>query len=106
MAFKTVNLVDMQTVDAFIETHLGRPWSLGQNGFFGQEELVQFEVWPDPDATAVVEEWLASPPARCPGRLNQPGYAESVNICTDEILDELCNRGLLPEENLWVYVWW
>lgn len=106
MPFQAINLVDVRAVDSFIETHLGRPWDLQQNGFYGQEMLVQFDPWPDPDAAAVVAEWLASPPAQCPGRLDQPGFAESVSISTDEILNELCNRGLLPEEKLWVWVWW
>lgn len=106
MPFKVVNLVDQRAVDSFIETHLERPWSLQQNGFFGQETLVQFDPWPEPEATAIVEEWLASPEVPCPGRLNQEGFGESVHISTDEILNELCNRELLPEEKLWVWVWW
>lgn len=93
-------------LNAFIEQHLGRPWSLQQNGEYGQETIHHFEVFPRPEVSTVVEAWLASPPAGCPGRLNQPGYAESVEIGTDQILCELCNRGLLPEGDLTVHVWW
>jgi len=104
--FKEVQLIWCAQLDKYIEEQLGRPWSLQQNGMYGQEQLVCFEVWANPDATAKVEEWLASPPADCPGRLNQPGYAESVQIGTYDILNELCNRGLFPEGDINVHVWW
>jgi hypothetical protein len=108
MKFKAVNLVHDMVLDAYIEEHLGRPWSMQQNGMISQDMLTQWEVWPDrghgiPERVAA---WLASPPANCPGRLDQPGYAESVEIYTDDILKELCHRGLLPEGDMYVHVWW
>lgn len=103
---RNIELVWYQDLDKFIELHLGRPWNLQQNGMFGQDTIHPFEVYPDPEATGVVQEWLDSPPAQCPGRLNQPGFAEDVEIGTGTILCELCNRGLLPEGNLNVHVWW
>lgn len=104
--FKEAQLVWMKDLDNYIEQCLGRPWSLGQNGVYGQEELASFEVWPNPEATAIVEEWLSSPAAKCPGRLEQPGYGEDVDIITEDILQELCNRGLFPEGDVTVHVWW
>lgn len=107
LPYKTINLVWDSDLDNFIEKHLGRKWSLQQNGdMYGQDTITSFEVFPDPDATTQVEEWLSSPPAGCPGRLNQPGFAESVDIYTETILNELCNRGLLPEGDLDVHIWW
>lgn len=103
---KMVGIVKDRDLDAFIEQCLGRPWCLQQNGFFPNESLQYLEVGPNPEATAKVEEWLASPPAQCPGRVNQPGFAEDVEIYTETILSELCNRGLLPEGDLTVHVWW
>jgi hypothetical protein len=103
---RTVELIDMRNLDAYIEKHLGRAWSLQQNDYLGNETLTSYEVWPDPEATAVVEAWLASPPVGGVGRVDQPGYGESVKIYTCEILNELCNRGLLPEGDLTVHVWW
>lgn len=104
--FKEVQLIWDSDLDDYIEAQLGRPWSLQQNGMYGQEQIVSYEVFPNPEVTAVVEEWLASPPAGAPGRLNQPGFAESVDISTDEILQELCNRDLFPEGDITVHVWW
>lgn len=103
---KTVELIWDSDLDDYIEEQLGRPWSLQQNAMFGQAEIHPFEVFPDPEVTAKVEEWLASPPAGAPGRLHQPGYAESVDIYTCEILNELCNRGLFPQGDITVHVWW
>jgi hypothetical protein len=116
---KTVELVWSHHLDAFIEQHLGRVWSTQQNDYYGQETLVSFEVYPDPDDTAVVQAWIDSPPAMFPGRLDQNEPAgehwgaapdatlgESVDIYTGQILNELCNRGLLPEGDLMVHVWW
>lgn len=104
--YSEVKLIWSSILDVYIEHNLGRPWSLGQNGEYGQEELATFEVYPNPEATAVVEAWLASEPAKCPGRLGQPDYGESVNIVTEEILQELCNRDLFPEGDIMVHVWW
>jgi hypothetical protein len=106
LPYKHVELVWSHDLDAYIEQHLGRPWSLQQNGMFGQETLVSYEVWPNPEVRTVVEAWLGSAPAKFPGRLNQPGFAEDVEISTDELLQELCNRDLLPEGDLIVHVWW
>lgn len=103
---RTLEVVWDHDLNAYIETHLGRPWSIQQNGFLGQETFHTYEVWPNPGDTAVVEQWLASPPAQCPGRLNQPGFGELVDIVNDNLFNELCNRGLLPEGDLFIHVWW
>lgn len=103
---RTIDLVWYQDLNEFIELHLGRPWNLAQNGEFGQDTIHSFEVYPDPLVTAKVQEWLDSPRCQCPGRLHQAGFAEDVDIYTTEILGELCNRGLLPEGELNVHVWW
>ncbi len=107
LPYKTIDLIWSHDLDSYIEKHLGRPWSLGQNGDgYGQETITTFEVYRDSAATIEVEEWLSSPPANCPGRVNQPGFAESVEIYTETILNELCNRGLLPEGGINVHSWW
>lgn len=115
---KTVQIIWDHDLDAYIEAKLGRKWSLQQNGEDGQETLTYFEVFPDPEATAKVQAWLDSPEVPCPGRVNgmnwetgiftpeQPGFAEWVYISTTDILNELCNRGLLPEGDYTVHVWW
>lgn len=116
---RTVDLVWSANLDAYIRQHLGRDWSLQQNSHFGQETLVPFEVYPDPEDTEAVQAWIDSPPAMFPGRLDQnepagehwgaaPGatLGESVDIYTGQILNELCNRGLLPAGDLMVHVWW
>lgn len=105
---KTVTTVWSHDLDQYIEKHFGRPWSLGQNDpeGAGQDTLTAFEVYPDPESTMPVQAWLDSPPAKIPGRLNQEGVAESVDIYTADILNELCNRGLLPEGDLTVHIWW
>lgn len=99
-------LIEHASLDKYIEKCLGRPWSLQQNEMAGQNELVSFEVWPDPDAAGPVQDWLESPPAGCPGRLEQPGYGEDIEIYTGQILNELCNRSLLPEGDYTVKAWW
>lgn len=107
LSYKTVQLIWSHDLNNYIEEKLSRPWSLGQNDSdCGQDSLLFFEVWPDPEATAIVQAWLDSPPAQCPGRLNQPGFGESVDIYTEDILKELCNRELLYEGDLNVHVWW
>lgn len=115
---KTVVTVWDSDLDKYIEAKLGRAWSLQQNGEYSQDTVTQFEVFPDPEATAKVQAWLDSPVVPCPGRVDgmdwktgiftpeQPGFAESVYIGTSDILNELCNRGLLPEGDLTVNVWW
>jgi hypothetical protein len=109
---KTEQLIWNSDLDAFIEKHYGRPWSMQQNGMFGQMELVPFEVGFEPDnkysieSVARVQAWLESPIPEIPGRLDQPGVAESVDIYTDDILRDLCRRGLLPEGEYTIHVWW
>ena len=79
-----------------------------------------FEVAKDPEATAAVQAWLDSPRVEFVGRRHgsQEGTAtwnkkdpsrplvEQVPIYTHQILNELCNRDLLPEGDLMVHVWW
>lgn len=110
-------------LDDYIETHLGRPWSLQQNGEHGQDTVQVYEVGPYADflpeeaqaKKARVEAWLASPQVAFAGRLGQKGTASwmpdnrplaEVEVYTDDILCELCERGLLPPGNLRVQVWW
>lgn len=97
---KTVDLVFVSDLDSYIEKHLGRPWRTQQDRLDGQDTLRVLEVAPDSGATAKVEEWLASP---------VPEYSlwsrdEVLN--TEDLLSELCNRGLLPEGSLYVHIWW
>jgi hypothetical protein len=107
-------IVRRQAIDDLIEATFGRPWSMGQNDSFHNDSVTWFEVGPDPEATAKVQEWLASQPSSIPGRLNQPGnsyrtgmsIAETVEIYTDTLLSELCNKGILPEGDMQVYVSW
>lgn len=108
-------IVDHSNLDKFIEETFGREWSLGQNDQSPNDSISYFEVYKDPEATAKVQEWLDSPPASIPGRLNQPGecgwkpghtIAETVDIGTWTILCEMCNRGILPEGDMTVYVSW
>lgn len=106
LAVRTVQLIDDQSLDQYIERMLGRPWRLQQNGMDGQDTLTYFEVFPDPEATARVAKWLTSPPARISGRVGQGAVGESVNISTADILNELCNRRLLPEGDMTVHVRW
>lgn len=114
---ETWEIVRDSVLDAFIESTFGRPWTLQQNGeYLSNDSITYFEVYPDPDATAKVEEWLASRPASFPGRIDQKGdctwndsgnsLGEDVDIYTHDILSELCNRGLLPEGDMTVYVSW
>lgn len=100
-------VVPDKKLDELIKATFGREWSLQQNGEPDHNgSMTYFEVCLDPEVTATVEEWLASPPAGCPGRLHQPGFAESVDIYTSELLAELCNRGILPEGDMKVFVSW
>lgn len=96
-----ISLIWNSDLDKYIEHHLGRPWKLQQeNGCYGQETLRVLEVFPDPDATAKVEEWLASP---------VPAYGiwtREEEMDTETLLSELCNRGLLAEGDLYVHIWW
>lgn len=97
---KKIDLVFVDDLDAYIEEHLGRPWRTQQEFMDGQDTLRTLEVFPDPDATAKVEEWLASPvPA---WKL----WSREEVLHTEILLSELCNRGLLPEGNLYVHIWW
>lgn len=99
--YANISLIWDHDLDAFIGHHLGRPWSLQQEGdMYGQNTLRTFEVFPDPEATAQVEQWLASP---------VPKYnlwTRDEEISTETLLSELCNRGLLPEGRLYVHIWW
>lgn len=97
---KQVNLVWNDDLDKYIEQHLGRKWCLQQDLMADQDTLHVFEVGTDPDATAKVEEWLASPMPK----YTLYGHGEVID--TDTILSELCNRGLLPEGDLHVHIWW
>lgn len=87
-------------LDAYIELLLLRPWSTQQDLMAGQDTLHTFDVFPDPDATAKVAEWLASPVPP----YNTWGRDEIIS--TEELLSELCNRGLLDEGKIHVHVWW
>lgn len=102
----TWEIVTMQDLDAFIEQHLGRPWRLQQQSFLGQDTVHWVEAYKNPEATAKVAAWLASPPAKAPGRLDQPGFGEDIEILTEDLLAELCNRDLLPEGDIRIYVSW
>lgn len=102
----------------------------------GNGSLGYLEASKDPDATAKVDAWLASPPVRdqFEGRLpavvhRNDGYGESVEIYTEDliaedtplaaqlvgdvrgqvvavVLAELCNRDLIPEGDMTVHMWW
>ncbi len=98
--------VEAARIDELIEATFGRPWSCQQNGEYGNDSITWFECYKDPEATEAVQAWLDSPPAKGPGRLHQEGYAESYEIYTYVLLSELCNRGILPEGDMRVHVWW
>lgn len=85
------------SVDKLIEQEYGRPWSLQQHDEIANNSFVFYEVFPDPNAGVKVEAWLLTPPAQFPGR---------ESISTHDLLAELCNRGILPEGDMRVYVWW
>lgn len=117
---RTVELVQNQDLDAYIEAQLGRKWCLQQNGFIGQDTLSTFDVAHDEEATELVQRWLDSPQTASPGRFpdgpDSVGEPESyregltmnetVEIDTETILCELCNRGLLPQGSITVSVSW
>lgn len=96
---KNIELVDMHDLDAFIEQHLGRPWRV-QGGEHSQDTLLTLEVVSDSESTAKVEEWLMSPEPQ------YHGWGRNETLYTEDLLSELCNRGLLPEGNLYVHIWW
>lgn len=107
LTLRTIEYVTMQDLDAYIEKHLGRPWRLQQNGdMFSNGTMAYYEIYPDPEATAKVQAWLDSPLVQGVGRTHQPGFGESVEIYTNDILNELCNRGLFPEGDLTVEIEW
>lgn len=103
---ETWEVVNDSSVDALIESVFGRKWSVQQNEYFSNGETVGYDVYPDPAATALVDEWVASPKVKGYGRVDHPGYGESVEIGTTTILSELCNRGILPEGDMRIYVSW
>lgn len=96
---KTIDLVWMKDLDAYIEEHLGRPWSV-QGGEYGQDTIRTFEVEADPESTAKVQQWLASPEPP------HQDWGRGEVLYTEDLLSELCNRGLLPEGDLHVHMWW
>lgn len=96
-----VSLVYVADLDSFIEQHFGRPWKTQQDLMAGQDTLHVYEVFPDRGATAKVERWLASPTPE------RDEWGRDEIIGTEELLNELCNRGLLEEgQKLHVHVWW
>jgi hypothetical protein len=100
LSSKTIDLVYGEDLDSYIQESLGRPWKVQQDLMANQNSLVVLEVIPDPEATAKVREWLASPAPR------YDGWGRDEVIGTEALLSELCNRGLLSEGEMYVHVWW
>lgn len=95
-----IDLVYVGDLDSYIEKHLGRPWRTQQENLDAQNTIRHFEVYPDEESTAKVEEWLVSPVP--PHQL----WSRDEVIDTETLLSELCNRGLLPRGYLYVHIWW
>lgn len=102
MKFKTVKLVWSSDLSDFISASLGRKFNVLDDGEYSQDQLVQFSPESDPDATELVARWLSSP---------EPEHSWQVSPdrpFTQRALNELVNRGILPdgEDDIYVHVWW
>lgn len=108
---KTIQLVDCSDLDSFIEKHLGKKWSSLHNEdecFNGSYTTFPVgEYWNEPGQPTEaekVQEWLTRP---SPERYHRIGdYNDEGKISTLMLLNELWRRGILPEGDLSVHMWW
>lgn len=97
---KQIDLVWSGDLSDFITEKFGRRFNVLDDGEYSQNELVVFDVGKDDEATERVQRWLDSPEPE------KSWVFEADRPLTSDVLNELANRGELPEKELHVNIWW